>query len=77
MRWGGAERLRYVYDTIRLREIPPERVLETDQYGLWPLAGLMGNATPESAAGAARRIAQAPLPSHERGELAAFVSHAH
>ena len=37
--------LRYVYDTIRLWEIPPERVIESDQYGLWPLAGLMGNTT--------------------------------
>lgn len=69
MRWGGDERLRYVYDTIRLWEIPPERVLETDQYGLWPLAGLMGNATPESILSVAERIAKAPLPTHERGEL--------
>lgn len=73
VRWSGDERLRYVYDSIRLWEIPPERVLETDQYGLWPLAGLMGTATPESVADAARRIAQAPLPSHERGELAGIL----
>ena len=69
MHWSGDERLRYVYDSIRLWELPPERVLETDQYGLWPLAGLMGNVTPESILSAAERIVSAPVPAHERGEL--------
>lgn len=69
VQWGGDERLRYVYDTIRLWEIPPERVLETDQYGLWPLAGLMANVTPDSVLAIAERIVSAPIPAHERGEL--------
>lgn len=69
MQWSGDERLRYVYDTIHLWEIDPKRVLETDQYSLWPLAGLMANVTPESILSVAEKIASAPLPTHERGEL--------
>lgn len=67
--WMGEERLRYIFDVIRLWEVPPERVLETPYYDLWPLAGLMAGMTADSAVAVAERIAVAPLPAHEREEL--------
>lgn len=67
--WRGQERARFAYDTIRLWEIPPERVLDTSYYELWPLASLMAGVTVESTVAVAERIAQAPLPQSERNDL--------
>ncbi|HST89969.1 MAG TPA: hypothetical protein VLJ14_16470, partial [Ktedonobacterales bacterium] len=60
-------------DVVRLWEIPPERVLARPEYDLWPLAGLMGNPTLEAAVSIAERIASAPLPEHERSDLAVLL----
>lgn len=68
--WMGQERLRYVFDVIRLWEIPQERVLETPHYDLWPLAALMADVTAQSVVDVAERIAGAPVTSGERDELA-------
>jgi predicted transposase YdaD len=67
--WMGQERLRYEFDVLRLWEIPPERVLETTYYDLWPLATLMAGVTTETTLEVAERIAEAPVPAHERDEL--------
>jgi hypothetical protein len=67
--WMGEERLRYVFDVIRLWEVASERVLETPYYDLWPLAGLMAGVTAEATVAVAERIAVAPLPAHEREDL--------
>lgn len=67
--WMGQERLRYVFDVIRLWEIPQERVLETPHYDLWPLAALMADVTAQSVVEVAGRIAGAPVTSGERDEL--------
>jgi hypothetical protein len=68
--WMGQERLRFVFDVIRLWEIPRERVLETPYYDLWPLAALMADVTAQSVVDVAERIAGAPVTSGERDELA-------
>lgn len=44
-------------------------MLDTDHYQLWPLASLMGGVTHDSTIAIARRLADAPLPRAERGEL--------
>jgi len=67
--WMGEERLRYVFDVIRLWEVAAERVLETPYYDLWPLAGLMADVTAESTVAVAERIAVAPLPAPVREDL--------
>jgi predicted transposase YdaD len=71
--WSGREGLRFTYDVVRLWEVPPERVLDTVYYELWPLAGLMGNVTPEATMRAADKIAGAPLPEKRREELTASL----
>jgi len=65
----GRERMRDAYAIIRLWEIPQERVLDTPEYALWPLAGLMAGVTVETAMRVAERIAVAPAPLEERREL--------
>ena len=67
--WLGQERLRYTFDVIRLWEIPPEQVIQTPFYDLWPLAGLMAGVTADSTVEVAERIAAAPLPAKKRDEL--------
>ena len=42
----GQESLRYTFDVLRLWELPPERVLTTTFYELWPLASLMAGPKP-------------------------------
>jgi len=73
IQWRGQESLRYSFDIVRLWEISAERVLATNQYGLWPLATLMAGASIEAAVGVAERIATAPLPPEERSDLAALL----
>jgi predicted transposase YdaD len=72
--WLGSERLRYAYDVIRLWELPPDQVLVTQNYDLYPLAGLMVGATVESVVEISQRISTAPLPRSERSELAGLLA---
>jgi hypothetical protein len=71
--WSGWETLRYAYDVVHLWEIPAERVLASATYDLWPLAALMDDVTLDRAVAVAERLAAAPLPEHERSELAALL----
>lgn len=70
--WKG-KGLRYDFEIIRLWEQPPAVVLETDQYGLWPLAVLMGQGTEANTQTVIEQIAQAPLPRQEQGKLTGFA----
>lgn len=72
--WGDDEMLCYRFDVIRLWTIPQERVLATEHYRLWPLAGLMVGVTGESTLAIAEQIARAPVPLYERGELASVLA---
>jgi len=74
IRYQGQERLRFVFDVIRLWELPQEAVIETAYYDLWPLAGLMAGVTVETTLAVAERIAAAPLPRHERSELTGLLT---
>lgn len=65
----GQESLRYSYDAVRLWEIPYERAVSPDRYALWPLAGLLRGMTADTTTTIATRLAEAPLPAHERDEL--------
>ncbi len=67
--WGSQQSYVCNFDIIRLWELPPTLVLDTDHYQLWPLASLMGGVTQDSTIAIARRLAEAPLPRAERGEL--------
>lgn len=69
MLWGSERRLEFIYDVVKLWEIPPDRVLETENYQLWPLTSLMADVTPASAIAVAQRLADAPLPRAERSDL--------
>lgn len=73
-RGGGAEALRLQYAIIRLWEQPAERVLETEEAGVWPLAALMAGAPLATLEAVAERIARAPLPEAERGELTGLLA---
>lgn len=67
--WNG-KGLQFSFEIIRLWEQQPEAILETDHYGLWPLAVLMGqNVTAESTFAVAEKIAQAPVPRQEKSHL--------
>jgi hypothetical protein len=74
IRYQGQERLRFVFDVIRLWELPQESVIETPYYDLWPLAGLMADVSVETTLAVAERIAAAPLPRHERSELTGLLT---
>lgn len=51
-------------------EQQPEVILETNHYGLWPLAGLMGQqVTAETTFAVAEKIARAPVPRQEKSRL--------
>jgi hypothetical protein len=69
MLWGKERRLEFTYDVVKLWELPPELVLDTNHYQLWPFASLMANITPESAVSVAERLADSPLPRAERSDL--------
>lgn len=67
--WKG-KGLRFDFEIIRLWEQQPEVVLETENYGIWPLAGLMGKKiTADSTFAVAEKIAQAPVPRQEKSRL--------
>ncbi|HEY7355821.1 MAG TPA: hypothetical protein VH590_05110, partial [Ktedonobacterales bacterium] len=72
--WNG-KGLRFDFEIIRLWEQQPEVVLETDHYGLWPLAGLMGQrVTAETTFAVAEKIAHAPVPRQEKSRLMGLLS---
>jgi hypothetical protein len=71
--FAGRQNLLYAFDVVRLWEIPAERVLETPQVALWPLAGLMAGATVERVVATARQIAAAPVGAQERSDLAGLL----
>jgi hypothetical protein len=72
--WKGNASLQSDFDLVKLWEIPPERVLETDNYDLWPLASLMGEASVERVVAIAERISTAtPLLPAERSELTGLL----
>jgi hypothetical protein len=67
--WKG-KGLHFDFEIIRFWEQQPEVVLETDHYGLWPLAGLMGQqVTTETTFAVAEKIAQAPVSRQEKSRL--------
>jgi predicted transposase YdaD len=69
----GQTRISCMYDIIKMWEFDPAQILSTTHYVLWPLAGLMGQVTPESTVSIAEQIVSAPLPHHERSELAGLL----
>ncbi|HEY7358559.1 MAG TPA: hypothetical protein VH590_18890, partial [Ktedonobacterales bacterium] len=72
--WNRQKALRYSYESLRLWEHPPEKVLETDHYAIWPLAGAMGKTvTLETQWAVVERINRAPLSYERRSELAVIV----
>ena len=71
--WGAHQSLHYDYTVVRLWELSPEQVLSSPTPDLWPLAVVMGNPTVEEAVLIAERIAAAPVPEQERGELTALL----
>lgn len=71
--WGNHQSYVCDFDIIRLWELSPSLVLDTDHYQLWPLASLMGGVTQDSTLTIAQRLATAPLPRAERGELVGLL----
>ncbi|HKS70827.1 MAG TPA: hypothetical protein VJQ45_10420, partial [Ktedonobacterales bacterium] len=71
--WGAYQSLRYDYNLVRLWEHSPEQVLSSPTPDLWPLAVVMGTPSVEDAVRIAERIASAPVPEHERGELTSLL----
>lgn len=75
--YGGEQQpasLAYHYGIVRLWEIPQERVLEQPNYGLWPLAGLMGGTSVETTVSIAERLAAVPAPERERSDLIGLLA---
>ncbi len=70
---AGMARMTYYYDIIKLWELDPDPVLATQNYALWPLAGLMANVTAESTFAVAERIAAAPLSRHQQSEFTGLL----
>ena len=66
---GDDERFHYKIDIVRLWELPPEQVLATDTYALWPLVGLMAGASIETMIETAERVIAAPIPRGEQSEI--------
>jgi hypothetical protein len=66
--------LAYHYWVVRLWEIPQQRVLETTDYGLWPLASLMAGGSVETTISIADRLAKAPAPRQERSDLIGLLA---
>jgi len=53
-----------------LWELQPEQILGTEQYALWPLAGVMGaDVTKDSFEGVAQQMIQAPVTHRQVAEL--------
>jgi predicted transposase YdaD len=73
-RRGGQEALRFAYTVIRLWQEPAERVLGMAEAGLWPLAALMAGPAEETLETVVERLARAPLPPGERGELTGLLA---
>jgi hypothetical protein len=74
MPWKGDASLQSDFEVVKLWEIPPERVLETSNYDLWPLASLMGEASVARVVAIAERIStETPLPPGERSELTGLL----
>ncbi len=72
--WKGHTSLQSDFELVKLWEIPPERVLETSHYDLWPLASLMGEVSIERVVAIAERISTAtPLLPAERSELTGLL----
>jgi hypothetical protein len=66
----GRERLSFNFEMIRLWEQSPEIVLNTQEYNLWPLAGLMGEeVTADTTFAVAEKIYQAPVERQEKSRL--------
>lgn len=61
--------LTHPYDVVRLWELPPERVLASPSYALWPLASLMGGATEATTIEIAERLATVDAPRQECSDL--------
>ncbi len=76
IRYQGQERLRFVFDVIRLWELPQESVIETPYYDLWPLAGLMADVSVETTLAVAERGAAA-APRAQRADRAAHAAGRH
>ncbi len=70
----GRTRVSCEYDIIKVWELDPAQILSTNHYMLWPLAGLMGNVTPESTLAIAEQIVQAPLLRHDKSELTGLLA---
>ena len=73
-RGSGQGGLRYHYDVVRLWEVALERVLQTQETGLLPLAPLAAGATEETVVAVAHRIAELSLPRPERAELVGLLA---
>lgn len=71
--WVEESQLHYTFGVIRLWEVPAERILETEYYEIWPLAGLMAGVTADVTLDIAKRIAVTPLSQYERSELAGLL----
>ncbi len=69
----GQTRLSCAYDIIKMWELDPAQILSTSHYVLWPLAGLMGQVTPESTLSIVEQIVQAPLTRQEQSELTGLL----
>jgi hypothetical protein len=65
----GTPTMTFTYDQLRLWEVPQERLLGTDIYDLYPLAGLLKDASLETLVETADRLAVAPLPPDTRDIL--------
>jgi hypothetical protein len=66
--------LRYSYGVVRLWELPPDRVLASSTYALWPLSSLMAGATVETTLAVAERLAATEAPRQEKGDLIGLLA---
>jgi hypothetical protein len=68
--WRGHEQFHFDFEIIRLWEQNPAIVLNTNDYNLWPLAGLMGEqVTADTTFAVAEKIVHAPLERQEKSKL--------
>jgi len=65
----GTPTMTFTYDQLRLWEVPQERLLQTHDYDLYPLAGLLKGASVDTLVETADRLAVAPLPPDTRDIL--------
>jgi hypothetical protein len=74
VRWDQTrELLRYIYEVVRLWEIPRERVLATTHYEPWPLSSLMAGASVEATVQTAQQLAALPASKEERSDLVGLL----